>query len=256
MKVQLLFSALILFAAALPKASAQSAEEEAIKKAVLSETKYYLMGDSVAWKATWLHDSKVTHTWASSGSYGVMIGWDSIKRRVIRSMVFNGPRDTSQLKNENYLIRVNGNLANGSHSLFNNTTGYANTASGVYALTANTTGYNNTAYGYEALYKNTTGTYNTSVGNYALQNNTTGYKNTAVGDSAGAAYSYTYSTFVGYKAPTSVSGLTNVTVIGNQASATASNQVRIGNTSVTSIGGKVGWSVSRMRRMQVLFNAV
>jgi len=111
MKAQLLFSALILFTAALPKASAQSAEEEAIKKVVVSETKYYLMGDSIAWKATWLHDSKVTHTWASSGSYGVMIGWDSIKRRVIRSMVFNGPRDTSQLKNENYLIRVNGNLA-------------------------------------------------------------------------------------------------------------------------------------------------
>src|SRR4051812_35895050 len=40
-----------------------------------------------------------------------MMGWESIKRGVIRSMVSNGPRDTGQLKNENYLIRVNGNLA-------------------------------------------------------------------------------------------------------------------------------------------------
>src|SRR4051812_37315113 len=110
MKAQLLFLALILFSA-LPKALAQSAEEQAIKEAVVSETKYYLMGDSVAWKATWLHDPKVTHTWASSDSYGVMIGWDSIKSRVIRNMVFNGPRDTTQLKNENYEIRVSGNLA-------------------------------------------------------------------------------------------------------------------------------------------------
>jgi tetratricopeptide (TPR) repeat protein len=111
MKTQLIFSALILFTAALPKASAQSAEEQAIKEAIASETKYYLMADSISWQAAWLHDAKVTHTWASSDSYGVMIGWDSVKRRVIRSMVLNGPRDTTQLKNENYLVRVNGNLA-------------------------------------------------------------------------------------------------------------------------------------------------
>jgi hypothetical protein len=36
--------------------------------------------------------------------------------------------------------------------------------------------------------------------------------------------------------------LTNATAIGFNAVATASNQVRIGNTSVTSIGGQVGWT--------------
>jgi len=111
MKKQMLMVAVLLFIGALSKAFAQSSEEEQIKKVVLAETKYYLIGDSTAWKNTWLHDSKVTHTWASSGSYGFMIGWDSIERRVIRSMVFNGPRDPTALRNENYNIRVNGNFA-------------------------------------------------------------------------------------------------------------------------------------------------
>jgi hypothetical protein len=36
--------------------------------------------------------------------------------------------------------------------------------------------------------------------------------------------------------------LSNVFTIGNNATVTASNQVIIDNTSVTSIGGQVGWS--------------
>jgi trimeric autotransporter adhesin len=134
------------------------------------------------------------------------------------------------------------NTAFGAYALNANTTGRYNTACGTQALQLNTTGSNNTASGSFALYSNSTGFNNTAVGNYALRNNTTGARNTAIGDSAGAVYSYNYSTFVGYKTTTSVSGLTNVTVIGYGASAMASNQVRIGNTSVTSIGGKVSWS--------------
>ncbi len=110
MKIHLFLSALVLLAAS-PKASAQSAEEEAIKKAVLSETKYFLLGDSSAWKGTWLHDSKVTHNYASSSFYTSMTGWDSIERAVIRRMVFNGQRNITEPKTKNFLIRVNGNLA-------------------------------------------------------------------------------------------------------------------------------------------------
>jgi hypothetical protein len=36
--------------------------------------------------------------------------------------------------------------------------------------------------------------------------------------------------------------LTNSTAIGNTSRITASNQVRIGNSAVTSIGGYAGWS--------------
>jgi trimeric autotransporter adhesin len=134
------------------------------------------------------------------------------------------------------------NTANGYFTLYNNTTGFQNTASGYYALHLNSSGTNNTATGALALFNNTTGFNNTATGNYALRKNSTGSRNTAIGDSAGASFSYNYSTFVGYKTTTSVSGLSNITVIGNAASATASNQVRIGNSSVTSIGGKVGWT--------------
>jgi hypothetical protein len=141
-----------------------------------------------------------------------------------------------------YNATGNHNTATGSYALFANNTGYNNTASGRSSLTSNTTGFDNMASGYRALFRNTTGSHNTAAGNYALYNNSTGSKNTAVGDSAGAVHTYNYSTFLGYKATATVSGLTNVTVIGYAASATASNQVRIGNSSVSSIGGKVGWT--------------
>ena len=46
----------------------------------------------------------------------------------------------------------------------------------------------------------------------------------------------------GYNAGPAVDLLNNTTAIGYLAIPTASNQVRIGNTSVTSIGGQVEWT--------------
>jgi len=85
------------------------------------------------------------------------------------------------------------------------------------ALTSNTTGYQNTAVGYCALYYNTTGSTNTAIG---------------------------------YGADVSTGGLTNATAIGYMALVDASNKVRIGNSSVTSIGGQVGWSVFSDERLK------
>jgi hypothetical protein len=118
------------------------------------------------------------------------------------------------------------NTATGNMTLLSNATGYNNTANGYGALYSNTNGSNNTASGLAALYANTTGNFNTAFGYGALRYNTTGSYNTAVGDSAG----------------TSTSNLSNTTALGYKAITTASNQVRVGNSSVTSIGGKVGWS--------------
>jgi len=61
----------------------------------------------------------------------------------------------------------------------------------------------------------------------ALNSNTTGEYNTAIGYGAGG----------------SAGDLTNATAIGNGAIATESNQVVIGNSDVTSIGGIVSWSI-------------
>jgi hypothetical protein len=135
------------------------------------------------------------------------------------------------------------NTANGSGALPSNTTGYENTANGYWALHSNTTGHTNTANGYRALRSNTTGYYNTANGFDALYSNTTGELNTANGCRA-LRYNTTgsYNTALGYDADVSSGDFTNATAIGNGALVDASNKVKIGNTSVTSIGGYAGWT--------------
>ena len=111
-------------------------------------------------------------------------------------------------------------------ALYNNTAGTNNSATAVDALRANTTGSLNTANGFQALYSNTTGWVNTSVGSNSLVSNTTGSYNTAVG----------------YNTGPNTTNLDNTTCIGTDATASASNMVRIGNFWVGSIGGQVGWT--------------
>jgi hypothetical protein len=120
------------------------------------------------------------------------------------------------------------NIAIGVYSLDLNTTGYRNTANGISALASNTGGYQNIAVGYSALFRNTTGTYNTGSGPQALYNNTTGSFNSAFGYLAGPG--------------TYTPDLNNTTALGQGATPTGSNQVRIGNSSVVSIRGQVNWS--------------
>ena len=137
------------------------------------------------------------------------------------------------------------NTAVGHSALYFNTTGYANIANGHFALRNNTTGSYNTANGNHALYDNTTGGYNTAIGRHALRNNTTGSYNTANGGYA--LYDNTTgssNTALGYSAGpnTNNGGLNNTTSLGRDATPTASNQVRLGNSAVTSIGGYEPWS--------------
>jgi len=135
------------------------------------------------------------------------------------------------------------NTAFGVYALFKNTTGANNTANGNHALRENTTGSYNTANGYGANYYNTTGSLNTVVGSTALLFNTTGGSNTVVG--AYAVYENrtgSGNTAVGSYANYEMLNLNNTTAIGYYAENTASNQVRIGNSSVTSIGGYANWT--------------
>jgi trimeric autotransporter adhesin len=135
-----------------------------------------------------------------------------------------------------------GNTATGGHALASNTTGTHNVANGIFTLRVNTTGVSNIAVGNSALFYNTEGSYNTAVGLAALFNNTTNTFNSAFGSEAGSSYNnFSNSTFLGAK--TAILGdFSNSTAVGYQATATASNQVVIGNTSVTSIGGYANWS--------------
>jgi hypothetical protein len=132
-----------------------------------------------------------------------------------------------------YALEVNttgsGNTASGSQALVRNTTGGGNTASGIRALWSNTTGCCNTASGANALWFNTTGANNTAVGVDALESNTTGDNNTAIGALADV--------------DGSAGGLTNATAIGHGAVVNASNKIRLGDTAVTVIEGPVALTI-------------
>ena len=152
------------------------------------------------------------------------------------------------------------NVAVGTNALQNNTVGNFNTAVGSRALRVNSTGNWNHAFGYEGLEFNTTGVSNISVGGQTMQYNTTGSWGTALG--GGALSSNTTgndNTALGFQAlagnttgsaNTALGRLayqtnlnySNSTALGANTNITASNQVRLGNNAVSSIGGQVGWT--------------
>ena len=115
----------------------------------------------------------------------------------------------------------------GSRVMAYNYSGFYNTATGYMALYASHSGIENTAVGYQTLYYNYSGSQNTAIGNYALRYNSTGQYNTAIGYNTGFGYGVNY---------------TNTTCLGNGATVFGSNIVRIGNSSITSIGGYQNWT--------------
>ncbi|MCU0332214.1 MAG: tail fiber domain-containing protein [Ignavibacteriaceae bacterium] len=133
----------------------------------------------------------------------------------------------------------NYNSAFGYSSLYLNTTGYNNSAFGDNSLFSNTTGNSNTALGYSALLSNTTGSINTAVGIYALYYNTTGSNNTAMGRSCLESNTEgNYNSAFGYSAGSNITTGSNLTCVGYNAeptSASATNQITLGNGSVNSL---------------------
>ena len=143
------------------------------------------------------------------------------------------------------------NTAIGERALCYNTTGNYNTAIGRCALYSNTTGRFNTAIGLDALYYDTTGIYNTAIGYRALVFNRMGNDNTAIGNSTLETNTVGMgNTAIGSGADVITNNLSNATAIGYKALATLSNQVRIGNYFVTSIGGHVTWTVFPDKRIE------
>ncbi|HET9824804.1 MAG TPA: tail fiber domain-containing protein, partial [Chitinophagaceae bacterium] len=127
--------------------------------------------------------------------------------------------------------------------LTSNTTGFFNSAFGASSLLINSTGLENTAIGGAALSANTTGQFNTAVGFNALSFTQTSDENTVVGNSAASLHHLgVNNTIIGSNADVGFDGIFNSVVVGELGRATGSNQVRLGNTSTTSIGGVVGFT--------------
>jgi hypothetical protein len=231
------------------------------------------IGDSaLSFPRNWSYNTAIGSKalYSNSGNYNTAIGFEALYSN---SGYYNTAIGSKALySNSGYYNTANGyyalysnttggaNTANGYYALSFNTTGNNNTANGVEALRFNTTGYQNTATGIGALSLNTTGFQNTANGSGALNFNTTGYENTANGSAAllfnttgnyntangtGALQSNTTgnnNTALGHIANVSSGNLSNATAIGNIATVSASNRVRIGNSSVSRIGGQVAWT--------------
>ncbi len=126
-----------------------------------------------------------------------------------------------------------GNASGNSNSFFgdqsgsSNSTGSGNSFFGGGAGMANDTGSNNSFFGLVAGTQNTDGQGNSFFGSGAGELNTVGNNNTHIGYQSGLGGS---------------SDDNNATSLGYNATTTASNQVRIGNSSVTSIGGYANWT--------------
>jgi hypothetical protein len=129
------------------------------------------------------------------------------------------------------------NTANGNDALYSNTEGSSNTANGYAALFSNIDGSYNTANGYQSLFSNTTGSSNTANGNSALFSNTTESNNTANGFQAGFSNIGSNNTFLGAYAnvPNKTITYNNSTAVGYNAIIDASNQIVLGNSSISSL---------------------
>ncbi len=152
------------------------------------------------------------------------------------------------------------NTAIGKAAMFGNTNGNNNVATGDSALFSNTTGINNAAFGTTALFSNTVGFLNVAIGRRALHDNTNGDNNVAIGVSAlQSSDGVNHNVAIGYSAlsnntfgsnNTAVGSMSygiattysNSTALGYSTNITASNQVRLGNSAITSIGGFENWT--------------
>ena len=149
--------------------------------------------------------------------------------------------------NNNFGVRGANNTANGVNALVNNTSGDSNTGIGAGTLETNTVGYGNTALGRNSLNLNTDGYWNSAIGLSALRNNGSAHSNTAIGTGAlESNVSGNLNTGIGRNALNSNVSFSNCSGLGYNAQVSGSNQIRIGDTNITSVTCQTNaWSDQR-----------
>ena len=167
----------------------------------------------------------LSNTW---GNYNIFTGQSAGYDNTSGSHnIFTGPWAGLRNTDGNY------NIFTGKSAGQFNSGGSYNVFTGKEAGYFNTGGNSNVFTGKDAGYSNSWGSNNVFVGTMAGTHNTTGGSNTYLGHGAG------YDT-----------NFDNATAIGSLARPTASNTVRIGNTTITQIGGQVAWSNLSDRRLK------
>jgi subtilisin-like proprotein convertase family protein len=183
--------------------------------------------------------------------YNVAVGYEALSRNGQGNL--SGSDAAANTAVGNGALRNNNrgayNTAMGNFALYDNTVGYENTAVGSNALWLNITGNENTAFGKKALHSNKFGNRNTGIGfesmsQFVPSGSSSENDNTSIGWRSGHNLdSHARNTFIGSDASSTVfSGITNSTALGYGSRTTANNQIRIGNSSVTSIGGFANWT--------------
>ena len=190
----------------------------------------------------------------TTGSFNTAIGTNVLQSNITgRFNLGVGYNALANFDGDNY------NVAVGYQSMLNMTTGEENVGLGKRTLASNE-GDSNTALGNSAMGFSTTGEFNTAVGRRAMAGNTTGSYNVSIGadSDAGSSSSYStavgyaavaggnYNTVVGYSAGINATG-DNLIAIGNGASISAmgaSNEIRLGNTNITSARVQVAWTIT------------
>ncbi|MFL5561719.1 MAG: nuclear transport factor 2 family protein [Gemmatimonadaceae bacterium] len=92
-------------------ALAQSADENAIRKVIRTETEAYYGRSADAWQATWVQDSTAMRTFVQSGSFEVDAGWEKFGPGTTKYLKDAGKPVPIQLQTSNYRMRVGGGLA-------------------------------------------------------------------------------------------------------------------------------------------------
>ena len=89
----------------------QNEEENKIKNLLREETEVFYKRDLEAWKQLWVHDAQVNRNFISNYGLSSRVGWDSIAAARERAIQKDSKPVPIQLKNDNYTIRTNGNMA-------------------------------------------------------------------------------------------------------------------------------------------------
>lgn len=173
----------------------------------------------------------------TSGDRNTSLGWASLNNNTTGSD--NIAIGHLSLSGNN---TANNNIAIGNSAMSQNSTGRENTSIGNSSMVFNSTGFLNTSVGYRSLTSNTTGNYNSSFGQ-SMISNTTGSSNSAFGFQAlNANTTGNNNSALGFQAFSTGANFSNSSALGANSVITASNQVRVGNNTVTSIGGFVNWT--------------